>query len=78
MALRTALHGTARLCAGRCARHDRCPTHGTAQDAAQCHAPDPGWQLTDAVAINDTGQILADAASTTNGNTHTLLLTPAG
>jgi probable HAF family extracellular repeat protein len=37
-----------------------------------------GWQLADATAINDDGQILVDATSTANGGSHAFLLTPAG
>jgi probable HAF family extracellular repeat protein len=33
--------------------------------------------LTDATAINDSGQIVADAYNTTNGQPHALLLNPS-
>jgi probable HAF family extracellular repeat protein len=35
------------------------------------------WVLTDAPGINDTGQIVANAYNTTNGQTHAFLLNPA-
>ena len=35
-----------------------------------------GWQLSDAIAVNATGQILVDATNS-SGQTHAVLLTPA-
>lgn len=41
-------------------------------------AADPGWVITEAVAINDFGQIAARGVSTHGGSYRALLLTPAG
>jgi probable HAF family extracellular repeat protein len=50
---------------------------GTFQDLNNLIPAGSGWKLTDAVAINDNGQILVDATSTTTGQDHAVLLTPA-
>lgn len=41
-------------------------------------ASNPGWIITEAVAINDLGQIAARGVSTSGGSYRALLLTPAG
>lgn len=51
--------------------------NGTFQDLNNLIPAGSGWELTDAVAVNDIGQILVDATSTTTGQDHALLLTPA-
>jgi probable HAF family extracellular repeat protein len=51
---------------------------GTFQDLNNLIPAGSGWRLTDAVAINTTGQILVDATNTANGQNHALLLNPAG
>jgi probable HAF family extracellular repeat protein len=51
--------------------------NGTFQDLNNLIPAGSGWELTDAIAVNDNGQILVDATSTTNGQDHALLLTPA-
>jgi probable HAF family extracellular repeat protein len=50
--------------------------NGTFQDLNNLIPAGSGWELTDAVAVNDNGQILVDATSTTSGQDHALLLTP--
>jgi probable HAF family extracellular repeat protein len=47
---------------------------GTFQDLNSLIPAGSGWELTDAVAVNDNGQILVDATSTTTGQDHALLL----
>ncbi|HEV2342738.1 MAG TPA: hypothetical protein VGS97_01485 [Actinocrinis sp.] len=51
---------------------------GTFQDLNNLIPMGSGWQLTDAVAININGQILVDATNTATGQSHALLLNPAG
>lgn len=50
--------------------------NGTFQNLNTLIPAGSGWNLTNATAINGAGQILVDAVSTTNGQTHTFLLTP--
>lgn len=49
--------------------------NGAFQDLNTLIPAGSGWQLTDATAINDNGQILVDATNTT-GLSHAFLLTP--
>lgn len=50
--------------------------NGRFQDLNTLIPAGSGWELTDATAINDNGQILVDADNTTNGDSHAFLLTP--
>jgi probable HAF family extracellular repeat protein len=51
--------------------------NGTFQDLNNLIPAGSGWELTDAVAVNDSGKILVDGTSTITGQDHALLLTPA-
>jgi probable HAF family extracellular repeat protein len=51
---------------------------GTFQALNNLIPPGSGFVLTDATAINDNGQIVANGYSTTNYQTHAFLLTPTG
>lgn len=50
--------------------------NGTFQDLDTLIPAGSGWQLTDAVAITLSGEILVDATNTTTGQDHAVLLTP--
>ncbi|WP_051450488.1 DUF3466 family protein [Actinospica robiniae] len=52
--------------------------NGTFTDLNTLIPAGSGWELTDAVSITGTGEILADATNTTTGQNHAVLLTPAG
>ena len=52
-------------------------TAGHFQDLNSLIPTGSGFELTDATAINDSGQIVADAYNTTNGQPHALLLNPS-
>src|SRR6266436_6267593 len=49
---------------------------GAFQDLNNLIPAGSGWELTDATAINDKGQIAANGYSTTTGKTHAFLLNP--
>jgi probable HAF family extracellular repeat protein len=50
---------------------------GTVQNLNTLIPAGSPYQIEDATAINDNGQIVANATDTATGQTHTLLLTPA-
>jgi len=49
---------------------------GAFQDLNNLIPAGSGWELTDATAINDKGQIAANGYSATTGKTHAFLLNP--
>lgn len=52
--------------------------NGQFQDLNTLIPAGSGWELTDATAVNDSGQILVDAVNTANGDSHAFVLTPTG
>jgi probable HAF family extracellular repeat protein len=52
-------------------------SNGTFQNLNNLIPPGSGFTLTDATAINDNGQIVANGTNNSNGQTHAFLLTPS-